>query len=297
MFIHLTAHSAYSLQEGLALPAELAQAAAAAGMPALGLTDHRLLTGSVEFVAACKRNGLQPLLGLEIDLESGPLSLLAMNMDGWSNLCRLSSALALRDEPEAACPPDLLAACSDGLIALRVEAGEAAIDRLGRLAELFPGRLYVALQDPATALQAVSLARKLGLPTVVTHPLYYLQPAQAGLQRTLAAIRLNRPVGRLPEAAAAPAGAHFIPADEMEARFEHFPAALEATAEIAAALPLRTAAGPPPHADRPAAARKVSRRILAQQSRGRGPAAVWRHPSGCKRTARPRVGGDLEHGL
>jgi hypothetical protein len=42
MFIHLTPHSAYSLQEGLPLPSELAQAAQAAGMPALGLTSHRL---------------------------------------------------------------------------------------------------------------------------------------------------------------------------------------------------------------------------------------------------------------
>jgi DNA polymerase III alpha subunit len=71
MYIHLTAHSAYSLQEGLALPAELAQAAAAAGMPALGVTDHRLLSGAVEFVTACKEADVQPLLGLEIDLETG----------------------------------------------------------------------------------------------------------------------------------------------------------------------------------------------------------------------------------
>ena len=70
-------------------------------MPALGLTDHRLLTGTVEFVHACKEAGIQPILGLEIDLETGKLALLATSMEGWSNLCRLSSALALRDDPEA----------------------------------------------------------------------------------------------------------------------------------------------------------------------------------------------------
>ena len=75
MFLHLTTHSAYSLQEGLALPAELVQAAVEQGMPALGLTDHRLLTASVEFVNACKAAGVQPLLGLEIDLDSGLLAL------------------------------------------------------------------------------------------------------------------------------------------------------------------------------------------------------------------------------
>jgi DNA polymerase III alpha subunit len=36
MYIHLTTHSAYSLQDGLALPSELVQAAQAEGMPALG---------------------------------------------------------------------------------------------------------------------------------------------------------------------------------------------------------------------------------------------------------------------
>ena len=35
-------------------PAELVQAAQANGMSALGLTDHNLLTGVIEFVIACK---------------------------------------------------------------------------------------------------------------------------------------------------------------------------------------------------------------------------------------------------
>ena len=98
MYIPLTTHSAYSIQEGLALPGELVQAAQADELPALGLTDHLLLTGSVEFVLACRKAGIQPLLGLEIDLESGPLALLAMNLSGWSSLCALSSALALRSD-------------------------------------------------------------------------------------------------------------------------------------------------------------------------------------------------------
>ena len=155
MFIHLTTHSAYSLQEGLAQPAELARAAAEAGrpqaaransrrndsggigMPALGLTDHRLLSGAVEFVRACKEAGVQPVLGLEMSTSSansrrhsrepdGPLSLLAMNLEGWANLCRLSSALALREAPDEACSTDLLAQYSGDLIALRGEAPQSA---------------------------------------------------------------------------------------------------------------------------------------------------------------------------
>ena len=67
MYVHLATHSAYSLQEGLPTPIELAQAAAADGMTALGLTDHHLLSGAVEFFVACKDAGVQPVLGLEID--------------------------------------------------------------------------------------------------------------------------------------------------------------------------------------------------------------------------------------
>lgn len=234
MYIHLTTHSAYSLQEGLPQPAELAQAAAAAGMPALGLTDHRLLSGSVEFVNACKEAGVQPLLGLEIDQDSGPLSLLAMNLAGWANLCRLSSALAMREAPEADCPTDLLAACSGDLIVLAGVEGAGGKGRLEGLKEIFADRAYAALNDPETALGSAMLAHKLGLHTVVTHPVYYLAPEQAVLQRTLAAIRLNQPLERLPAGASAPQGAYFVGQEAMERRYPHFPAALEATVEIAA---------------------------------------------------------------
>ena len=111
MFFHLTTHSAYSLQEGLRSPSELVQAAQANGMPALGLTDRRLLTGSVEFVHACKESGIQPILGLEIDLDTGKLALLATSIEGWSNLCRLSSALTLQGDPEATCSLEFLELC------------------------------------------------------------------------------------------------------------------------------------------------------------------------------------------
>ena len=90
MAVHLTCHSTYSLQEGLATPAELVQAALGHGMSALGLTDHNLLTGSIEFLTACRDAGIQPILGLEIDFEGSPLQLLATSFEGWSNLCRLS---------------------------------------------------------------------------------------------------------------------------------------------------------------------------------------------------------------
>ncbi len=232
MYIPLTTHSAFSLQEGLALPDELVQVAQADGLPALGLTDHRLLTGAVEFVQACRKAGLQPLLGLEIDLETGPLALLAMSLAGWSSLCALSSSLALRPEPAATCPLDLLSANSQDLIAITDDQGDPSGQRVYPLKDIFPDRLYLGLHEPSQTLRISHIGRQLLLPLVVTHPVYYLTPEQASLQRTLSAIRLNLPLERLPGNATAPIGAHFVSTGGIERRFQGSHAALAASAEI-----------------------------------------------------------------
>jgi DNA-directed DNA polymerase III PolC len=234
MYFHLTTHTAYSLQEGLLSPTDLVQTAQADGMPAIGLTDHRLLTGSVEFVQACQKAGIQPILGLEIDLETGPLTLLASSMEGWSNLCRLSSSLALQSAPETPCSLNVLSAYASELIALTDDQGDPDGNLLGQFKDLFADRLYISLRTPLVAGPLSALARLLGLPTVVTQPIYYQTLDQATLQRTLAAIRLNQTIDRLPPDAVAPEGAYFVSGKDMERRFQDFPQALAATGEIAA---------------------------------------------------------------
>jgi DNA-directed DNA polymerase III PolC len=233
MFFHLTTHSAYSLQEGLLNPSELVQAARAQDMPAIGLTDHRLLTGAVEFVHACKEADIQPILGLEIDLDTGKLALLATSIEGWSNLCRLSSALALRDDPEATCSLEFLEPYSKDLIALSGMQGNNSGQRLGNFKDVFNDRLFLTLQDPSVGLPLASISRRMKVPMVVTHPVYYLTPDQANLQRTLTAIRLNKPIDQLSSDEVAPPGAYFTSQAEMQRRFSGFQSALDRTQEIA----------------------------------------------------------------
>jgi DNA-directed DNA polymerase III PolC len=225
MYVHLTTHSAFSLQEGLMTPTDLVQAAKACGMSALGLTDHHLLTGTIEFVKACKDAGIQPVIGLEIDLEQGPLQLLATSTEGWSNLCRLSSVLALRDNPDAPCLLETLFQYSKDLIAL--------CENPHGLQDGFEDRLYVPLRNISSAGSLSAQARNLGLPTVVAHPVYYQAPEQARLQKTLAAIRLNQTVTTISQTTLAPADAWFMPSQIIEERFKEFPEALQATIEIA----------------------------------------------------------------
>jgi hypothetical protein len=69
--VHLHVHSYYSFLDGGSSPAELAQAAARAEMPALALTDHDALYGVIEFYDARQTAGLQPIIGMELAVEAG----------------------------------------------------------------------------------------------------------------------------------------------------------------------------------------------------------------------------------
>ncbi len=249
MPIHLTAHSAYSLQAGLCLPRELAQAAQQNAMPAIGLTDDGLLSGAVEFVQACAEVGVKPLLGLEIALQVGAsppskLTLLAQDRTGWKNLCQLSTAQAFA-APHHSLSLTELAAASVGLLAFESATNDPHGLRLQALRDIFPASLYVALTDPDRAYPLTRLAQQYQLPSVVRHPLYYLHASQAPLQRVVSAIRHNLPIHHLPDSLCAPAYAHFLSPAELSQRFWHFPTALANTLEVAERIHLQLPLGVP----------------------------------------------------
>src|SRR4026207_1117307 len=62
-FIHLRAHSAYSLAEGALHIKQMAVLAKDAGMPALAITDSGNLFGALEFSEALADKGIQPIIG------------------------------------------------------------------------------------------------------------------------------------------------------------------------------------------------------------------------------------------
>jgi DNA-directed DNA polymerase III PolC len=255
-FVHLRTHSYFSFLRGLPSPKTLAEAAANAGMDALGLTDHHSLSGAVEFFDACQAVGIRPILGLEVDttlpqiiepLEPGCLILLAMDMIGWRSLCRISSALA-GDEDRLSL--EKLEGETGGLLCLtggrrglltRLVAGRQfrlAESWISRLGEMFPDRLYIELQnhspdDLELCLGLTALAHRLHLPTVVTHDVHYLNPDQAHLQQVLTAIRLIRPLHELSTSMLAPPEAYFASMQEMTQNLVNYPQALEASQEVA----------------------------------------------------------------
>ena len=62
---HLHVHSEYSLLDGACNIDKLVERAAAYDQPAIGLTDHGVMNGSVELFQACRKRGVKPILGLE----------------------------------------------------------------------------------------------------------------------------------------------------------------------------------------------------------------------------------------
>ena len=97
MYTELHCHSAFSFLDGASLPEQLALTAANLGYPALALTDHNGLYGSMAFAQEAKQLGLQAITGAEVTLLDGShVTLLAETAQGYANLCRLITEAHLR---------------------------------------------------------------------------------------------------------------------------------------------------------------------------------------------------------
>jgi DNA polymerase-3 subunit alpha len=97
-FVHLRLHTEFSLVDGLVRIKPLIKSVAAAGMPAVAVTDMSNMCSLVKFYKAAMGGGIKPICGADIWLasadEDGPLSrmtLLAMNAKGYRNLTELVS--------------------------------------------------------------------------------------------------------------------------------------------------------------------------------------------------------------
>lgn len=132
-FVHLHAHSEYSLLDGLSRIPGMVERAVSLGQPALALTDHGNMHGAIEFSRACREAGIKPVIGVEayqtisgrpmdgtdprLDRSSRHLLLLAQNDKGYRNLLRIVSASHLQGfyyRPRV--DHEFLAGNSEGLI-------------------------------------------------------------------------------------------------------------------------------------------------------------------------------------
>ena len=268
-FIHLRVHSEYSVLEGAIRAKALPGLVSAQGMPAVALTDTNAMFAALEFSEGAVKAGVQPIMGTQIDVEyvratpgakaisPAPVVLLAQDEAGYRNLLALQSRLYLTQthrEPQVTL--DDLAAHARGLICLsggpdgpvgrllRTRRRPQAEALLARLAETYPGRLYVELQrhpgedglpeaEAASERGHVEMAHAMGLPLVATNDAFFPEAEMFEAHDAFlcvaqgAYVDQNEPRRQLtPE--------HWLkPPEAMRALFADLPEACDNTVEIA----------------------------------------------------------------
>ena len=209
-FVHLHVHTAFSLREGALTIAKLSGFAKADKMPALAITDTNNLFGALEFSEKIVKEGIQPIVGMQLTVDfgdaalfgarvgdTGPgranLVLLGQTEQGYANLMKLASRAWL--DSEAGDTPhvmvELLEQYSAGIIALtggptgpidhatRGGRPETALVRLNHLQRAFDSRLYIELQrhgleeEQRIERDLIDIAYKRSLPLVATNEPFF----------------------------------------------------------------------------------------------------------------------------
>jgi DNA polymerase-3 subunit alpha len=262
---HLHVHSEYSLLDGACKIDDLAKRAAAFEQPALGLTDHGVMNGSVELAAACRKHGIKPILGCEVyvvedHLRRAPgrldrfhLTLLAATPTGYRNLTKLSSAGFLEGYQRGKPSVDLeqIAAHADGVIALtgclqsrfcqflldgKPDKARAHADQL--LGAFGPDNVYFEVQKNGLAEQEranegiVRIARELGRPLVGTGDVHYLKREDYHHHAALLCVQTKSTLEQ-PKISFDTNEFYLRSNEEMAQSFAQWPEAIATTLEIA----------------------------------------------------------------
>ena len=103
-FVHLHNHTQYSMLDGACRVDKMIELAKEFNMPAVAMTDHGNMFGTIDFYNTAKKNGIKPIVGIEAYIVNSDLDdpdskkdkrhhlvLLAKNLTGYKNLMKISS--------------------------------------------------------------------------------------------------------------------------------------------------------------------------------------------------------------
>jgi DNA polymerase III subunit alpha len=267
-FVHLHAHTEYSMLDGASRIGDMFAAAAAAEMPACAITDHGVMYGALEFYRSGTSSGVKPILGMEGYLFGGDrrlkpsqrdnsestfhLTLLAADAAGYKNLVGISSRAWLEGFhywPRS--DWDLLTEHSEGIICLSgclsaeipklVVAGDTAGARrkVAQYRELFGDRFYLELQDHGMAVQRalndelVAIGKEMGIQWVATNDSHYTLKEDAPAHEVLLCINTGSELAD-PNRFKFDSDEFYLKSPaEMASKFARWPGACETTLEVA----------------------------------------------------------------
>ena len=270
-FIHLRAHSAYSLSAGAIKIKDLVELCRRHAMPAVAMTDSGNLFGALEFAIAASESGVQPIIGCELGirwpesegngrltartgpaLPPDPVVLLVQRPAGYGNLLKLVSKSHLETGAGETPQVDIgaLEGMSEGLICLSGSPGgpvgrllnegqnEAANAVLKRLADIFPGRFYVELMrhnipaEDRIESTLIDFAYQHNLPLVATNDVYFAKREDYPAHDVLLCIAQGTTLGDANRRRLTPEH-YFKSGKEMRIAFADLPEACDNTVTIA----------------------------------------------------------------
>ena len=198
-FNHLKIHTQYSICEGAIKIDELKNFCKESKISCVGLSDTYNLCGSLEFSENLSKSGTQPIIGTQILFkfkdEIGLLALIAKSEIGYKNIVELSSKSYLDNitSSEPHCNFDdllkksqdiiLLSGTINGLIGKLFKKGKfSEIEEIYRdIKKNFGDNFYIEIQrhdDPNEKFfedYNLNLSKKLNIPIIATHEVYYLE--------------------------------------------------------------------------------------------------------------------------
>ncbi len=266
-FVHLHVHSEFSLLDGLSRIPRLAARAKELGMPALALTDHGTMHGTIDFYRACVKQGVKPIIGIETylaargmtdktaeeDRKRNHLLLLAMNDAGYHNLLRLATDSQLDGfyyRPRI--DRDYLAAHSDGLICTSgclasevpsllkegrlKRAREAAgyyLDVFGRERFFFELQQHDIPELEMVNRHLIDLSKQLDVRLIAANDVHYVRQQDAAAHDVLLCIQTGNVRAELNRMRMSDDSYFLRSRQQMEALFPGLPEALDNTLLIA----------------------------------------------------------------
>lgn len=226
-FVHLHLHTDYSMLDGACETKQLVSRVKELGMPAVAMTDHGNIFGTVEFVDAAHKAGVKPIVGCELyickkdDHRAAPegdnynhLIVLAESDEGYRNLVKIVSEASLHGfyyKPRVS--KKFLAEHSKGLIGLsgclKGEVAEELVEgkyegaRAAAVTfnDIFgPGNFYLEIQDQGLPEEKriqpslLKLEQELGIPLVATNDSHYLCEDDAHAQDVMVCIQTGKSI-------------------------------------------------------------------------------------------------------
>ncbi len=253
-FTHLHTHSNFSFLDAGSSVESLIDRAKALGYDALALTDHNGLYGAVRFYKYAMEVGIKPIIGAEMTMEDGHhITLLAKNLGGYSNLCKIITRAHLSHEKGHSAASfeilseyrsDLfcLSGCRRGVISAMLEKGcpEAAKTAANSLLDIFGiDSFFIEMQnhfcsgDRVLNSQLHSLSKKLGIRVLATNNVHYAGKDDFKVQDILTCVQTITKLDERHPLRKTNAEYYLKSRAAMERLFSRFPEALATASEIA----------------------------------------------------------------